>query len=205
MDRPERRLAECSPTGRGGSQPPLFGPDKALAARRALPAWRRDLFFHALDRTAWRGGWALTGVLGPVRPPLRASGSCQPGSSQALTARAGRHRSATGRRRHRGAGQAMNRGWGAPAQSTASGPAKSSTDVGPVRSRVGFHAKAVDSRRKSGRPSRLASGVQRRDGQESRRSAGLSAQGRCATNGGEERGSRQVAASGPAPSSPWRR
>jgi len=44
---------------------PFSARDKPVALA-ALPAWRRDLFVHALDRPP--GGLeALTGVLGPLR------------------------------------------------------------------------------------------------------------------------------------------
>ena len=33
----------------------FLGPDKPWRPADGIPAWRRELFFHYLDRTAWRG------------------------------------------------------------------------------------------------------------------------------------------------------
>jgi len=54
-DRPERRLGVFTDLAAEARILHFLGPDKPWRPGAALPAWRRDLFFHALDRTAWRG------------------------------------------------------------------------------------------------------------------------------------------------------
>jgi lipopolysaccharide biosynthesis glycosyltransferase len=54
-DRPERRRGVFADLAAEARILHFLGPDKPWHRRSAVPAWKRNLFFHYLERTAWRG------------------------------------------------------------------------------------------------------------------------------------------------------